>query len=262
MGRRLSYLKENFIVSYKRIFEYKANLFGTIISSLMWWISTIIFLLVLNSNFGDVIGWGVKDFVLYLIIVVIVVDFQGLFFWGKNLTQDILSGRINQFLFRPMDPKYLYTMERISGDAIINILFDIVVIIATIFVLGYNWMNVLLGILALLLVLILINGFRLFVRSLNFVSFGFAEFFYNFEDNIWKTVRTYPPQFFSRVKYWQIALIIPWLFSGTFVVPIFTGKEAWMIDVQLYIVLGLIILFYGLYSFIWRWGLKKYEAYN
>ena len=101
--RNLNYLKENLIICFKSLSEYKLNLFNSIFEQLIFYFILIIFGKVLISNFGDLIGWSFIDYLLFLIIVDLSTTFTGIFVWDASVQKAIKTGSLNNFLFRPIN---------------------------------------------------------------------------------------------------------------------------------------------------------------
>lgn len=72
----------------------------------------------------------------------------------------------------------------------------------------------------------------------------------------------YPYQFFEKTGFKVFLLIIPSFFVPSLLVPILRGYEIWNLNIQLIILFSMII-FCSIGLFLnWKFGLKRYNAYN
>ena len=154
--RNFEYIKANLIIMWKNLIEYKANLYGSIAEQLLFFSVQFMFLFVFYTSFGDVIGWDLMDYVLFIILVDLIACFTGLFLWKNPLGSVITTGGLNQYLVRPSNIFIKYYFSSINSSAMFYVISDILLLSISIFYIGYDLFAILYSSMLLLLYFILL----------------------------------------------------------------------------------------------------------
>jgi len=267
-NKYLEYIRTNFNIATKNLFEYKLNAIFLCIEHTIYFLAIVLLFKVVYNNFSDVINWSLEDYVLLYIIFDLIAATSGVFVLrNERLNMSIRSGNFNIFLLRPLPPFFSYFFANMKNKAFFWIIFNPIIHFSFYFYF-FDWnipiFNTLLAIPFILLIWILYVAFREFCYSLELIKKGLSWFFIHNLGTFTNTfTRQYPYQFFDSIKYRAILLLIsPLFFISSLVIPILKNYPIWNLKLQIFIVLTSIIIFtIGTYI-NWYFGLKKYEAYG
>lgn len=260
--RNLDYIKANFNIMWKNLTEYKINLYSAFLEQIVYYIVYLFFYIALSQSFSSIINWKIEDFLLYATFLDLILVIAGIFYWSKDLRPDILSGKLNLTLIRPLNPQFAYQLLNLSSAPLIMILMNIIVLIGISIYYNITLISWVLPIMYLLLITFSYIMFKLFIKSINFYTFGITYIIDTIEYQTFFGLRLYPSPFFKHSIFEKIFLIYPIFFSGTLLLP--TLKKYPIINLKLQILILIsLTLFFTIASIInWHYGLKKYNAYG
>lgn len=261
--RNLNYLKENLIICFKSLSEYKLNLFNSIFEQLIFYFILIIFGKVLISNFGDLIGWSFIDYLLFLIIVDLSTTFTGIFVWDASVQKAIKTGSLNNFLFRPINRIIGFQFHHLNYSGLVDSIMNFIFLFIIVFYYGIVLSNILFGILIFILICFHTIAIDFFIRSLSFISFGLAQTCLDLLLlGSYDISKKFPFGFFEKMKFRFIVFIFSQFFIGSLLIPILLNKEIWNFWLQFYLLVGMFVVFFVCGVLLWRYGLKNYQAFG
>ncbi|MCA9459382.1 MAG: hypothetical protein KC550_02425 [Nanoarchaeota archaeon] len=259
--RNLNFIIESLKLSRKELFEFKSNIYSSILVQTFFYTIMFIFYFILYSNFIGTISLSLNDFILFVIFANTIHLFIGFIFWGKHLLYLIKSGEINIYLIRPINPFIFYNIRTLSVPAflfmMINIFFISVILIYTksnIFNFSFIFVFILLIILTLTI--------SMFLDSLDFIRLGLSSPFQRIYYRAMEITRMYPSQFFDSFKYNLVLFLFQGYYLTSVLIPILNGRSISLYFNELLILVSIIFIF-SLGTYLnWKYGLKNYEAFG
>lgn len=259
-----NYFIENFIIAHKRLVEFKVNLFNVLFVHIMQIFGFLIFGFVLISNFGDIIGWKIEDYMVFITISTI-----GYYFFAHNfiafkyLHKKIVNGELNMFLFRPLNPLLQYILKT---DFSVNVFILNSILYLSILEFYFDYE---------ILKIIIIIPLLIFIGIVNLIVYFLLESVSFFSLELGRTLRLfiegtidrkflffYPANFFENSIYLMIVSIFPFAMYSLLIMPLLQGKENLYLETQITILLVILIFGTMALHFMWKKGLEKYEAYG
>lgn len=256
-----NYIQANIHISLTKIKEYKINTISAIIVQIFFYITRILFLGVFASNFGEVINWSIKDFMLYFILVNFIIVFSSIIIYHPLLKNNILKGQLNVYLIRPINRFFCYNFHNLSGVGFNMSIFNIV---ASIFIINYYNIELTFSITAPALIILLILLYitiKVFVESINFWSLGLSQTAYKLVSTADKTLEVNPGKLFENVHS-NFLYTIPLFLVATLLMPTLKGEFTSPHSIQITILISTICILAILTAINWHFGLKKYEAFG
>ncbi len=262
MKKEINYINENFKIMLKSLIEYKSNFYSALAEQFFYYIALGILLFVLYDNFGDIVGWSLKEFIFYMVLFDFLLIFTNIFFWGKDLVFDIPSGDLSQYINKPINPLIAYIFSRLSAETILQVVISSLFILGLILHYQISFVTIILTFLVLLLISFVFFLFRIAITSFAFKAIGFTKYLYKFENTFFFIMQQYPTPFFMKTKLARVLMFYPFFFIGSLLIPMVSNTPIWNISYQLTIlfILAIIFLFIGIAN--WKQGLKKYEAFG
>lgn len=259
MNRLFNYLKERIIISLKSFVEYKGNFYSILISDLFTYIITLIFYFVyINLSGNSFLDWNLVNFLTFLLLVKFSLRFNNLFYF-TGFSKRLLNGDLNSKLIRPI-PTYFSMILNLSSGKVIMTLISFVLLL--IILLYSNLENYFLAFLVWSIGFIgstfLVNTFEI---SSFFLKGNIGLPFMKNEIEIISKNFTYAPfenQFLiSKVLF----LFLPQSLIAYLTLNILLGEISYfsIYFMPLLFYSTIIILFHFI---IWKYGLKKYEAFG
>ena len=256
--RHFDYFKERIIISVKSFIEYKGNFYSIFISEVFTYIITLVFYFVyIDLSENSFLDWNLLNFLIFLLLVKFSLRFNNLFYFS-GFSKKLLNGDLNSKLLKPISPYFAMILNLASGKIVMT---SITFILLVIILLYSNFENYFL---ALLIWIIGFIGSTFLVNTLAILSFFLKgniglPFIKNEVEMISKNF-TYAPfenQFLiSKILF----LFLPQSLIAYLTLNILLGKiiyfSIYFIPVLFYSII--IILFH---LFLWKIGLKKYEAF-
>ncbi len=260
MNKNINYLNESFKILFKTMKEYRANVYSAVITLIFYLIVEVGFFFILYANFGDVIGWSLEDFIIFNLLLNFCNYFVGIFIWTRPLSLEILDGKLNQFLIRPMGVFFQEYTYRLQSNAFLGSIFYFLGLVIT-----FTYFNISVNFF-LLISLILIVG-------IYFAYWIFTESFALLKDKLDLAIQQnlfsfqnlledFPAQFWQGFKFKYILGFMPAFWTALILIPIVQGKtflDIWFVyTIAIAFLLGMSLVIW----FNWHYGLKRYEAFN
>lgn len=247
---------------FKRAVEYKANLYSVFLEQFFYMASLFIMFNILFTNFGSVIGWNFKDFILFMILADFLWIFIGMIVWRDWLKYDIIKGNFNLYILKPFNTFYFYFTFLFSHYALIYVILTFFIYSGFIIYFQVELFNIFLGLLVMILIGIFSVAFIEFIRSLDWLFLGFSMAVWSSVWHINNNLKNYPAQFFGKSTFRFFLLIFPNYFVAVLLIPIFRGYEVSEFWFLIKVLISLTFIFIlGIY-FVWKYGLKNYEAFG
>ena len=261
--RHLGFLKANFYILKKRIFEYKANVWSSIVLEVIYLIIMLFFYQLIINNFSDVIPWKMKDFILYFMSFLLIFTILGIFTWRMPLYHQIKEGLFNNYLTRPINPFVFFNSIEMPVPAVVMFFIDTIFFIIAIFYFDISISSPMIFLVFLLLIMFFYFFFISFIFSLDFIKLGLSETLFPFINSTQWTFENYPAPFFEGLKYKFLMQIFPIFIFGLIIIPIARDSIGMSFLLkELIVILVMILVSAILTLIIWNRGLKRYEAYG
>ncbi len=128
--RNIDYILSSLSIGIKRITEYKINLYMAILNNAGFVFVQILFLGIINSKFNDFVGWTLMEYIFFIIFFNLLFRLFGTFFFHSILRFDLLNGKINSYLTKPINVFMQYILTNIPVQAaFMSIIYFIALII-------------------------------------------------------------------------------------------------------------------------------------
>ncbi len=258
-----AYLKENIIITWKTLIEFKYNLAFSIIEHTIYILTHIFLFFLLINNFGDIIGWNMHDFFIFFIMTEITYIIAGLFIWKDTLNLYIVRGDLNTFLFRPQNPYIAFFYSSLNNYAFLLLIIDSIYYTTAILLLNIELYNLLLSSLVFILITILYIVNIEMIRSFDFLAKNIVD------TALWspfigvnELLKKFPYDFFQTSFFKYVILIIPNVLVASLLLPLLRGHDIFNPILQIIILLSLIFSYTIIIKLNWRYGLKRYEAFG
>jgi len=262
LKKHLDYLKINFTISYKKLFEYKTNMISGLIAQFFYMILGYFFLFLFSNSFADVINWSFLDFIFFFTLNDTLWCLGGIFFWNKRLFNGITQGTLNDTLFRPLKPFFTYYFRNINEVAILMTLSNFPVLLACLYLLKPNIIHLVLFIIISAIVILsfvitdyFLNSFEFYFKKMGLT----LSYLYG---SAYESLTHYPFQFFLHSRFKFFLLTLGTTFTASIIVPILRNTSIWNLKIQIIIFTTTIIILTIGTIINWRYGLKKYEAFG
>ena len=261
--RNLDYFRENFIIMWKSMIEYKANFYNSLFIQLIFALIYFIYFSIISNEFGYLISWKFQDFLLFFLIYDTIFVLYGTFSWKwEDFKYTLTSGRLNNYIFRPFNPFFAYSFSKLSGAGFLMIIINLFIFPILFYFFEYEFSNIFFSFVVFCLICYGFFMLSSFFKSISFFSFGLSDslqrLFYEFNEG----VRTYPYSFFQNYSYSFLLFLFPMFFISSLLIPLLLGYEIWDINFQLLFLVLFNIVFTLLNLIMWHYGLKKYEAFG
>jgi ABC-type uncharacterized transport system permease subunit len=259
----LDFFKKNFEIMWKLTVEYKTNFYMNLFEVFI--LSSIAFFsyFLIGGVFENFISWTLGDYVFFSFLIYICFIFGGFFSWGKRLDWQLLKGDFNIFLTKPLNPFIFYIFLNLSGWALISFFGRIFFIFLTIYLFDIKLYN--LGLAFLVFMLISINFLLVFqfLEALSFFGKKLSEIFGGmFYWDIFNINMNYPEIFFRESKLKYVLIFFSSFFVGSLLLPILRNYEIWNFWFQIYFLVIFNLILIILLFIMWKFGLKRYEAFG
>ena len=259
--RNLEYFKENFIIHMKELFEFKANIYSSLLIQVSFYILMFLFYFVIYSNFQSQINWKLSDFILFIAVSNLIHIFIGVVYWKWNLFQQISQGLLNRYLHIPLNPFFVFYIHSQSVMIYLFFVSNFLVFLISVIYFKINIFNLFFLLLLFLLVIeTLVVAF--FIDSLNFIKLGSSRIFQPLHENFMSITRNYPSPFFGSFQFNFLLFLFQGYYVGMVLIPILNGMSIFNFLFELTLLISIIIIF-SLGTWLnWHYGLKKYEAFG
>lgn len=260
--RTLNYFKVNVFIMFKTLTEYKISMFSALFEQMIFYIVQVIFFISIASNFKDIIRWELKDFILLGLLIDFIYVLGGIFYWKRGLRYQITTGDLNKYLVRPINRFFCFNLSELSAPALATTIINLIIIPAYIIFFDIAITNLFYSMLILTIIFLIRMSLRAFTSSINFFSFGLADFLYQAYMESYRIGRNYPFQFFKNEQIFNIFLVIPAYLISSLLIPSISNYQIINLKLQIIIMLSVFIITTIIISLNWHYGLKKYEAFG
>jgi len=258
----MEFVKECFVLLFKKLVEYKTNFlmvfFVQIIHMIVYWLMMIF----LFDNFSDLGNWAFEEFVLFFILNDFLIVFSGIFIWKSWIANSIIKGDFNNYLNKPINPYLFFFFLNMNFDSIVYGIVASFLYFGVLVFYGVSLVNVFLGSGLLFLVFIFFVVIYEFFYSLDWILLGLTNKVWKPYSSFNEIFRMYPGKFFENFKFRIFLFMSPLFFVATLVVPIFRGIEVVYFFEQVCFLVTFSLFLVGLTFFVWKYGLKRYEAFG
>lgn len=262
--RHLEFIKIQFIIAFKKLIEYKTNMYFLFVEHAIFSLAFIYMYSIIFDNFKEMMPWTLNDFIIFFIIHDYLIILAGIFYWGKSLFHEINNGTFNNYLTRPINIFTNYFFNDMTHEALVfligNTLFNIVIII--IFGIKVNLFNLIYMLPGFILLLVLFLLITNAVFSLDFKFRGIGKYIYRFYADSNNVIRYYPPHFFNKIKYKITLIIFSSYFTGVILMPLIQGVSYLELKFEIILTLIFIFILTIIIYLNWQFGLEKYEAFG
>lgn len=251
------------LIKLKRLVEYRGNMYFSIFTSFVAIVTLSAFLLVFKDNFSEIFYWSKYEILFFSFYAYSIAFISSILAGGERLREYLLTGKFNVFLYRPINIFYQYLMEGVKPRAIINVIFyGSFVVFLFFFYLELNLKRLLLSFIFTIFTIIFsiifmktFDSFAFFMKdSVNYhdLAVNFSNFFLLF-----------PFSFFKNFKFIYLVYIFPTIYYGSSVTDFLFGYSSFQDLIHMFYILLFLIFFSSLILyFIWKIGIKNYEAYG
>lgn len=246
-----------------RALEYRAQVLLWVLTSVFPLVMMVVWLAIVEEA-GPVTGWGEADFFSYYVAAALVnqITFSWTI-WQWN--DEIRTGNLSMKLLKPLDPVHHYWSEQIGMKVFVLLVLGPVLVIVA-------WLSPLINYpftveRFLAFAISLVAGFAL--SALMTSAFGMLAFWSTQSNNLfnlWWGAGSFlsgwiaPLALFPPVLR-QIAFWLPFRSTLSFPIEIVTGRLTWAeTAVGFAVTFAWIAFFWASYRWLWRLGLRKYEA--
>lgn len=261
--RMFACIRQGIIIKFKALNEYKINLYFAFLHNLAWISIQIIFLTIIYNDFNDFLGWTFKEYVFFVLFLNSIYRFFGAFFFDVRLNVQLLQGEINSKLLRPINVflQYLISVIQIQATVVSFVYMTLFFIYILFF-----WSELDLFRLLLAIPFGILGGFFNFVVIRSFDSLAFFMKNNNFFIDVYKkssNIFIYYPANMFKNNLNGLVFLIANVYYGTYATLFVFGKITYLEFYKLHIYLLLLNLFGVICIYLlWKYGLKRYEAFG
>ena len=263
--RNLDYFKENFIIMWKSLVEYKMNFLVAFIEQIIFFFAQFIFFIVFSQNFAKDIGWNVSDFLIFAMFADFIIVFAGFFIWKFYRFQSILvTGKLNSYINKPINSMFCFIFSDFSSRAFTMLLMNIIVFPIILIYFKISFVKLLIPFILFLFICSMYIFAFSFFSSINFFNFGISDALFNSYDTVLHGIsKSYPAPFFDKnVVLKKILFFVPIFFIGSLLIPLINGSSLNEFYFQIIALLFFNLLFLLGLIMVWHYGLKRYEAFG
>jgi ABC-type uncharacterized transport system permease subunit len=246
----------------KYLKEYKSNLYSGILMAIVSNFAFIAFFYIISNQFSDLLPWSFGDFYIFFLLLYIINGFAGFVIWREFLYITITKGDFNNYLTKPTNIFFLYLFNKISPNPIIYMSVNLVFLIFGIFYFSIELHNIFLFLLFSVFLIVFISLVYFFLLSLDFLKLRLGEYAISSFFKVDILFHSYPFIFFERFEYKNFLFIFPFVFVSSILVPTLRDYTIYDLLYQLtFLIVASFILLLGI-IFLWKYGLKRYEAFG
>lgn len=255
MKNNLTFIIEKFKLALKENSEYKINLWSAFIINIVVIIILILFFSIFKNLAGDILNWNSYDFLIYTLLI-LTGSKSHFIFSIRRMKQLLLFGTLNQILSKPINPFIFASVNSLKGPVLI--IFPILFISTLILIYFADYSNYLLflssfcfGFIIYSLTISFLESFAFFIKENSFLNLFYQE------SN--RSVRLYTPKLFESFS--KGFYFFPYALVAYFPLQILKGEVDLFFELLPYFFILFFVLIIAIY-FIWKIGLKKYEAFG
>jgi len=247
-----------FLLSLKQIKEYKANFLSVLLFDSILFFSTMLFYIIfLGDVSSDILGWGFNEFVLLFCFGLL----GGKFTWMFNLfgfSGRLLSGELNLYLVRPVNVFFMAATNKMSGANFVTSVF--LFVFSMIWLLVREFEHLFLVVVLMVFGWVMYSTLYCFMDSISFFlknnTFIAAPL-----KRVNYMLQFYTISFFENSSVVKVFALFPCVMYSYIPIEVARGN----LEVLNLYLLPLILSFIGMslsIYFMWKFGLKNYEAFG
>lgn len=251
-------------VEIKTSLQYKFSLITEFIGTLVGYVGNIIIYYIMFKSFNDLNGWNFHEMMFVYTFAGVAINLATVFFGHFiNIDQDIISGKFDGYLLRPIEPFKYYLISKFNVVQAILLVFSIVIFIYIVCNNPIEW-----TFFKVLFLLVCIIG-AFFINAGTLVLVGAIAFWTKKSAELYDSI-LWPAQYLSYLPidiFPQLLRIIftfvlPLAFVSFYPATLFLDLNESYEKYKLYgyvtFIVGLV--FYYLCVKLWRYGTRKYES--
>lgn len=259
-NKNLEFIKENIKIGFKEFTEYKADFYSSISLTLIDSFITIIFILLFDSLFST-FNLSFVEALFFIFLKQAGLDSFWCFQKGRLRVFKVTTlGIFNSYLTKPINIFLFYMFKGIKVRWIIISLIYFVFLIILIIKYNLNFIHFLF----VSIPSIVIFGYLMISIIYFFESLGFFKF--EIQGNkiglFNVSLSSYPPTLYEQFNYKLIFFFFPLVLFGVSTLYYFNRISIEYFATTLLISSFLAILFNVLTYYIWKIGIKRYEAFG
>ncbi len=132
MRRTLRIFRAFFLSSLARELEFRGNFLLKVLHSMIWFLFSLLTILVIYGNTDQVAGWSFKQSLALIATVFLVDGLYGMFFIATNeIPQHVRQGTLDYVVTKPVDTQFWVTMRRFDFGPIGTILTSLSILLYT-----------------------------------------------------------------------------------------------------------------------------------
>ena len=248
-------------ISFKKMSEYKFNLVTNLISVVVVALSWVFFWNLLLGELHEIAHWKFPMLMLLVGFVYLSESMWQILYYSIMFWKDIINGRIDLHLVRPVHPLFAMIMSHMELLAIFPAMFGFGFILFTLFT---HFSFVIVN----FTIALLISIFAVIVLWLLYLVLGTTCFWFgriNGLRAIFKSfmlIDNYPIDIFSVFVRSFFVFFLPFFFLGT--APVLTLTQWTVVEALKYlsIIVGIAIIWFFIFLFVWKKGVKRYESFG
>jgi len=255
MFKSFNFIFERVRIAFRENIEYKANMWTAILANLTRLFVLMLFFFIFESLIGEILEWSNYDFMLYSGLI-LAGQKVAYFVSVRKFKYHLLIGDLNIILCKPISSLLFQFFRRLHGAVLI--VFPILVSFVICLMVFGDYENYLL---ASFVFLFGMAFHSLYISIFESLAFFFKEsgFLVNLYRDFNYSVNGFTPKMMENFS--SVFYFIPGSLCGYFVVEILLGRVDYFWNIFWILGLMFIILCFIL-KFIWKFGLKKYEAFG
>ncbi|RAX01880.1 MULTISPECIES: ABC transporter permease [unclassified Photorhabdus] len=259
MFRYLKLMKKILVLSLQQDMEFRPNFVAAVFSSLLWISVPIILFKAIYGHVDSIVGWSWEDIIILLGTYVIIDSvMMGLLINNMGeLQDDIIEGKLDTYLTKPIDSQFYASFRRIDFPQLTNTISGVFIVVY-----GYYSASVSFHFIDLLLYILLLLTGMITYYSIWFIwtvtSFWWPGNEHRdslFLNNI--IIARFPIDIFNGGFGFIFKIIVPLALIANPAAMALIGNIGWELGIMSVFIS---IFFLILSRIIWRLGLKSYSS--
>jgi ABC-2 type transport system permease protein len=257
--KHLKLIKPYFSIGLKIATEYKfqfiTNFLTYIVVAAIW----IFLWSLMFSNIQEIGNWSLPMLIMMVGFFQVAEAIWQFGFYTLGISREIISGRVDKYLVRPINPLYGIIMEKFEIVAFLPLVMGLgIILYANIKYLSLDLIKISL---ALFTVMIGISILQVIYSLLGILTFwiGDSRGFQRLHRST-RVLNNFPLDIMNKVMTGVLMFLAPIIFFGTYPVLMVTN---WPISTSLKIIalaFSILIFWSIVLYFLWKRGIKKYES--
>jgi len=250
-----------FRIRIYRLKEFKFDSVVGLVTDLFYLAANLVFWMFIFNSSYSIEGWDIHYIFVFLAYSEL---FYGLdssiFSIASRFWLYVVTGTLDTFLVRPMDPRIRIVLLNVNFIGIIKsiVVFTILLILSGV---DMNIFIILLGVVIVIVSNFVLMLIRLVLSYLSF-KFGRVDAVTELTDSL-VMFNKYPLTILPKSLIVIFKLVLPFFFFSTFS-AIINIESSFSFDSMYSIImlLGCLVFWVIINKVFWKWGLSRYESYN